>query len=94
MGMNPILTFVRKYVPYLHKNEVGVDRPLTYQDMNSWTEDAQYKEYREIQLLSMIERGFGWDSKFTFLRKIDEYLLMYVPFLRRFCRYVVICSIK
>lgn len=94
MGMNPILTFVRKYVPYSHKNLVGVDRPLTYHDMNSWTEGAHHKEYREIQLLSMIERGFGWDSKFSLLRKMDEYLLKYAPFLRRFCRYVVIYTIK
>jgi ubiquinone/menaquinone biosynthesis C-methylase UbiE len=94
MGMNPILTFVRKYIPYLHKNEVGVDRPLTYKDMNSWTENARYKEYREIQLLSMIERGFGWNTKFTLLRKSDEYLLKKIPFLRRFCRYVVIYTIK
>ena len=94
MGMNPLLTFARKYAPYPHKNPVGVDRPLTYADMDSWTESAKFKEYREVQLLSMIERGFGWGMEFPVLRKIDEYLLKNVPFLRRFCRYVVIYSIK
>lgn len=94
MGMNPILTFVRKYIPYLHKNVVGVDEPLTYKVMDSWTEGFQFREYREIQLLSMIERAFGWETHFPTLRKMDDYLLKHFPFLRRFCRYVIISAIK
>jgi ubiquinone/menaquinone biosynthesis C-methylase UbiE len=94
MGMNPVLTFARKYVPYRHKNPVGVDRPLTYQDMDTWTEDFHDRNYRETQLLSMIERGFGWERKFNVLRKLDDILLQHVHFLRRFCRYVVISATK
>ena len=94
MGMNPILTFVRKYVPYPHKATVGVDRPLTYNDMNAWTDDASQRYYQEIQLLSMLERGFGWNKEFKILRKLDEYLLRNFPFLRRLCRYVIIFSTK
>src|SRR6266498_5134834 len=94
MGMNPILTFARKYVPYPHKHIGGVDRPLTYRDLDTWTQNIQYRKYREVQLMSMIERGFGWDKQFPFLRKLDEYLLNYFPILRRFCRYVVIFSVK
>jgi ubiquinone/menaquinone biosynthesis C-methylase UbiE len=94
MGMNPILTFVRKYIPYPHKAPVGVDRPLTYKDMESWTNGIQYRKFQEIQLLSMIERGFGYNTEIMFLRKLDQFLLKYIPFLRRFCRYVIIFSIK
>lgn len=94
MGMNPILTFVRQHVPYKYKNPVGVDRPLTYQDMDTWTQNFQSRQYREVQLLSMIERGFGWEHQFMVLRKADEYLLKHVPYLRRFCRYVVILAQK
>ncbi len=94
MGMNPILTFVRKYVPYPHKATVGVDRPLSYKDMKAWTKEASQRQFREIQLLSMIERGFGWNQEFKGLRKLDEYLLRTFPFLRRFCRYVIIFSTK
>lgn len=94
MGMNPVLTFVRKHVPYRYKNAVGVDRALTYDDMDAWTRNFQYRQYREVQLLSMVERGFGWGRKFPALRKMDEYLLKHFTFLRRFCRYAVICAMK
>lgn len=94
LGMNPILTFVRKYVPYPHKAVVGVDRPLTYTDMQMWNKDASEWRVQEIQLLSMLERGFGWDANFNFLRKTDQFLLKNVPFLRRFCRYAVLLSTK
>ncbi len=65
-----------------------------FTDLDTWTQNIQYRKYREVQLMSMIERGFGWDKQFPFLRKLDEYLLKYFPILRRFCRYVVIFSIK
>lgn len=94
MGMNPVLTFVRQHVPYRHKNPVGVDRPLTYRDMDTWTRNFQYRNYREVQLLSMIERGFGWHRQFKFLRKLDDFLLKHIPYLRRFCRYVIITATK
>jgi len=90
LGMNPVLTFVRKYVPYSYKNPVGVDRPLTYNDIHTWTKEFQYVAYREVELLSMVERAFGWDTKLILLREMDKFLLKYIPFLRRFCRYVVI----
>lgn len=94
MGMNPILTFVRKYIPYPHKNAVGIDEPLTYQVMDAWTDGYQYREYREIQLLSMVERAFGWETTFPILRKMDAHILKHIPFLRRFCRYVIIYAVK
>ena len=94
LGMNPVLTFVRKYIPYPHKAVVGVDKPLTYADINTWTAAASQRNYREIQLLSMLERGFGWNTRFDLLRKLDAFLLERVPFLRRFCRYAVIFSVK
>lgn len=94
LGMNPVLTFVRKYVPYLHKHPVGVDRPLTYNDIHAWTKEFQSIKFQEVELLSMLERAFGWDAKFIILRKMDKFLLKYIPFLRRFCRYVVIYTNK
>ncbi|RJP51490.1 MAG: class I SAM-dependent methyltransferase [Anaerolineaceae bacterium] len=94
LGMNPILTFARKYIPYPHKAVVGVDRPLTYDDMRAWNTEASEWQAQEIQFLSMLERAFGWDTRFEFLRKTDRFLLKNVPFLRRFCRYAVILSKK
>lgn len=94
LGMNPILTFVRKHVPYRHKHPVGVDQPLTYSDIHKWTQEFPSVRFREVELLSMVERAFGWDTKFILLRKLDQFLLQYIPFLRRFCRYVVIYTNK
>jgi len=90
LGMNPVLTFARKYVPYHHKHPVGVDQPLTYGDIRAWTHEFRSVKFREVELLSMVERAFGWDTKFILLRKLDKFLLKNIPFLRRFCRYVVI----
>jgi ubiquinone/menaquinone biosynthesis C-methylase UbiE len=90
LGMNPVLTFARKYVPYHHKHPVGVDQPLTYEDIRAWTQEFRRVKFREVELLSMVERAFGWGTKFILLRKLDKFLLKYIPFLRRFCRYVVI----
>lgn len=94
LGMNPILTFARKFVPYPHKATVGVDRPLTYADVRAWNEDARVWKIQEIQLLSMVERAFGWDRNFVPLRKMDQFLLGHISFLRRFCRYAVRLSEK
>lgn len=94
MGMNPLLTFARRHLPYPHKNEVGVDQPLTYNDIKLWMEGFQLTRINEIQLLSMIERVFGWDTQLPLFREMDSFLLKNIPFLRKFCRYVVILSVK
>jgi hypothetical protein len=62
--------------------------------MDMWTRNFQYRKYREVQLLSMVERGFGWHRQFKLLRRLDDFLLKSIPFLRRFCRYVIITAIK
>jgi SAM-dependent methyltransferase len=57
MGMNPVLNFVRDHVPYPKKNPRGTDRPLNYVDIDKWGRGFRQFWYREIQLLSMLERG-------------------------------------
>lgn len=94
MGMNPLLNFVRDYVPYPHKNPRGADHPLTYDDIHKWGKGVREFRYREIQLLSMLERGFGFGKRISILRQIDDFLLTRLPFLRRFCRYVVMYYIN
>ena len=94
MGMNPVLNFVRDYVPYPHKNPRGADRPLHYVDIHQWGKGFRQFWYREIQLLSMLERGFGFGRNFSLFRQADDLLLKHLPFLRRFCRYVVMYCIK
>ena len=94
MGMNPVLNFVRDYVPYPHKNPRGADRPVNYVDIQKWGRGFGSFGYREIQLFSMLERGFGFGRQFFFFRRLDDALLARLPFLRRFCRYVVMYCVK
>lgn len=94
MGMNPILNFVRDHVPYPDKKPRGADHPLTYEDIHQWGRGFREFRYREIQLLSMLERGLGFGKKIPLLRRLDDFLLRQFPFLRVFCRYVVMYCIK
>lgn len=90
MGMNPILNFAREHLPYRGKSEEhGADVPLNYSDIRKWGKDFSYFSYRELQLFSMVERAFGFDTRFKALERFDDLLLRHVPPLRRFCRSVV-----
>lgn len=94
MGMNPVLNFVRDHVPYPHKNPRGADRPVNYVDIRKWGRGFSKFNYREIQLFSMLERGFGFGRQFFFFRRVDDVLLARLPALRRYCRYVVMYCVK
>ncbi|HEX3050728.1 MAG TPA: class I SAM-dependent methyltransferase [Aggregatilineaceae bacterium] len=94
MGTNPLLSFVRAYIPYPHKHPRGADRPLTYDAIHRWGANYKVFNYREIQFLSMLERGLRKRRPLTVLRRLDGVLLEHFPFLRRFCRYVVLTMVK
>lgn len=94
MGMNPVLNFVRDHVPYPHKQPRGADIPLSYEDIHKWGKGFREFCFREIQFLSMLERGLGFGRKLALFRQIDGFLLKHFPFLRRFCRYVVMYCVK
>ncbi len=94
MGTNPLLSFVRAYIPYPHKHPRGADRPLNYDAIHRWGENYKVFNYREIQFLSMLERGLRRRRPLTALRRLDGILLRRFPFLRRFCRYVVLTMVK
>lgn len=94
MGMNPLLKFAREHMPYPDKNPRGADRPLKYNEIRDWGRGFKKFEYHELQLLSMLERGFGFQRHFRTLRQIDDLLLERLPPLRRYCRYVVLLMVK
>jgi len=94
MGMNPVLKFVREYVPYPNKNPRGEDRPLNYEEIYAWGRGYQEYNFREIQLLSMIERGLGFGKRINILRRLDDLLLDRFVFIRRYCRYIVMTMEK
>jgi ubiquinone/menaquinone biosynthesis C-methylase UbiE len=94
MGMNPLLNFARERIAYPHKNPRGADRPLHYDEILAWGHQFSRFRYHEIQLLSMLERGMGFGKRLPTLRRMDNSLLTQLPFLRRYCRYVVMFMVK
>lgn len=94
MGMNPLLNFVREYIPYPNKNPRGADRPLNFTDIKAWGEPFRWFNYREIQLIGMLDRGFGFGIHLKILARLDDRLLSRFSFLRSFCRYVVIFMVR
>ena len=94
LGMNPILNFARDHLPYRDKTPRGADHPLTYDDIREWGRGFSEFAYRETQLLAMVERVFGHRSRFAGLKRLDDALLERAPFLRRYCRYVVLYVVK
>lgn len=94
MGMNPVLNFARDHLPYRHKTPRGADEPLTYDEVHAWGKGFTEFRYKEVQLLGMIERFFGYDTRFRGLHRADVVLLERLPFLRRYCRYVVMLMVK
>lgn len=94
LGMNPLLRFGRDHLPYAHKKPRGADVPLDYETIERWGASFREFAYREVQLFSMLERVFGFRRRFGLLRRIDDVLLRRLPFLRRYCRYVVLTMIK
>src|SRR5262245_51015264 len=94
MGMNPVLRFARDRLPYPSKTPRGADRPLSYAEIEAWGCGFSRYWFREFQLLSMIERGFGFHHRLPRLRRFDEVALGRFPALRRWARLVAIVGIK
>jgi SAM-dependent methyltransferase len=94
LGTNPLLVFARARLPYPGKHERGADRPLTVADVATWRAPFAEFKLRPIQLLSMVERAFGFGAKFGLLRRIDAAILRRVPSAWRLCRYAVLYMTK
>ena len=94
MGMNPALSWARDHVPYPGKNPPGADKPVNYDEIAAWGARFADMQVHEIQLLSMLERGFGFRTRLPALRRADDKLLARFPSLRRYCRFVVLLMTK
>jgi 2-polyprenyl-3-methyl-5-hydroxy-6-metoxy-1,4-benzoquinol methylase len=90
LGTNPLVVFARAHLPYPGKHERGADRPLTVQDIAAWRAPFAEFRLRPIQLLSMVERAFGFGRKIPILRRIDGIILRRIPAAWRLCRYGVL----
>jgi ubiquinone/menaquinone biosynthesis C-methylase UbiE len=98
LGHNPILEFVRDYLPYAWKAPAkGTDRPLKYEDLEAFGRNFARPNYLGFCFISMVSifllgRGHSRARKVT--DRLDEWILSKLSFLRRYCRYVVTCVEK
>ena len=94
LGMNPVLRFARAHLPYRGKAPRGADIPLTYDDIALWGSGFREVRIQEVQLLSMLERCFGYDRQVPLLRRADDVLLARSALARRMCRYAAITLVR
>jgi len=92
LGANPVLEFARRHLPYRGKYHSQHERPLTYADIVLLGSFFRTTVIREFYLLSSLSRLLGGERGmfFRLLWAVDGFLLRHLPFLRRFCRYVVV----
>ena len=90
LGTNPIVVFAREHLPYPHKHERGADIPLRMSDVEAWMAPFSEAHIQGVQLLSMVERGFGFGQRLGLLREYDRLLLKRWPGLWPLCRYAVL----
>ncbi|MGD1993091.1 MAG: methyltransferase domain-containing protein [Anaerolineae bacterium] len=90
LGLNPLLDFARRHLPYRRKVRAPGDRFLREEDLQAV--GAQFSSFhlRPFYLFSMISRAIGKRERFSLLWSLDELLLARFPGLWRWCRYAVI----
>jgi SAM-dependent methyltransferase len=90
-GGNPLLELARKYIPYPGKHRTPDEKPLRNRDLNPLRTIFPKLEVRGYQFLGMMRRVLRRESRTGgFLDRLDARLLGDIPFLEKFCRYVVI----
>jgi SAM-dependent methyltransferase len=89
-GENPLLTLARRHLPYPGKQRTPDEEPLRSRQLAPLREAFDEFTIQSYQLLSMVRRLRPSSSVLAHLDQADRWLLRRVPFLRRFCRYVVL----
>jgi SAM-dependent methyltransferase len=90
LGLNPLLEFARRHLPYHRKVRAPGDRFLREQDLQAVAAEFSSFHLRPFYLFSMISRAFSKRERFPLLWSLDEFLLARFPGLWRWCRYAVI----
>jgi SAM-dependent methyltransferase len=89
LGMNPLLEFARRKLPYRHKHRTVDESPLTYDEIRRFTQAFSASRLQEVNLLSMLAwRVLDQGSLTAFLQRVDAAALEILPGLRRFCSQV------
>ena len=90
LSENPVLDFIRDYLPYREKKSPkghrGIDRARVQRTDTSFATT----HIRPFYLTSMVNRAFGYSVSITPLERLDDWLLHRMPPLGRLCRYCVV----
>lgn len=90
LGANPLLQFVREYLPYRDKRRSLNEHCLDYTHLRLVGQYFRATRIREFYLFSMISRAVAGEMSFPTLWALDELLIRHVPLVRRWCRYVLV----
>jgi SAM-dependent methyltransferase len=89
-GDNPLLAWARRRLPYPGKQRTPDEQPLRSRHLMVLREVFPRLEVEGFQLLSMVRRVVRPGRLVAGLEWCDRRLLRLAPWLRRFCRYVVL----
>jgi 2-polyprenyl-3-methyl-5-hydroxy-6-metoxy-1,4-benzoquinol methylase len=90
LGENPFVNFARRRLHYPGKQRTPDEQPLRQRDLAVLRMTFPRLDVRGYQLLSMVRRVVHPGRLVRGLDRCDERLLTSVPFLQRFCRYMVL----
>jgi SAM-dependent methyltransferase len=88
-GENPLLSFARRRLHYTGKERTPDEQPLRLRDLAVLRKSFSHVETHGYQLLSMVRRVLPSGRFVRTLDGCDARLLTRLPFLQRFCRYMV-----
>jgi len=89
-GENPLVGWARKNLPYPGKDRTVDEQPLKKMQVDYLRTLFRHVQLRGYQLLSMARRVLGKGRLCAGLDWCDRQLLVRIPRLQHFCRYVVI----
>lgn len=87
---NPLLQFARRYLPYRGKHRTVDEAPLPPRALPLIRETFPDLKWEGFQLLTMVRRALPVSRSWNGLAAADERLLRSIPFLQKYCRYIVL----
>ncbi len=87
---NPLLAFARRWLPYRNKERTPDENPLQSRQVAQLREVYPNLEIEGHQFVSMLRRVLPSGPVVRTVDRCDAVLLRWLPFLRRFGRYVVL----
>jgi len=89
-GENPLLNLARRHVRYPGKERTPDEQPMRLRDLAVLRRSFSHVQTHGHQLLSMVRRVLPPGRLVRTLDRCDARLLTHLPFLQRFCRYMVL----